>query len=85
MTILDSALRFPEFIGQLAQRPNSGGVRKGREKAMAANLVAETLRGGLFTRIVGKRLLFFQEVGSTMDEGGSARREGHGRGNGSGS
>ena len=68
MTILDSALRFPEFIGQLAQRPNSSGVRKGREKAMAANLVAETLRGGLFTRIVGKRLLFFQEVGSTMDE-----------------
>jgi BirA family biotin operon repressor/biotin-[acetyl-CoA-carboxylase] ligase len=68
VTILDSALRFPEFIGQLAQRPNSGGVRKGREKAMAANLVAETLRGGLFTRIVGKRLLFFQEVGSTMDE-----------------
>ena len=31
-------------------------------------MVAETLRGGLFTRIVGKRLLFFQEVGSTMDE-----------------
>ena len=32
------------------------------------NIVAETLRGGLFTRLVGKRLLFFQEVGSTMDE-----------------
>ncbi|CAI8000071.1 Bifunctional ligase/repressor BirA [Geodia barretti] len=41
---------------------------KAREKEMAGNLVAETLRGGLFTRIVGKRLLFFQEVGSTMDE-----------------
>ncbi|MDE2939123.1 MAG: biotin--[acetyl-CoA-carboxylase] ligase [Chloroflexota bacterium] len=35
---------------------------------MPGNVVSETLRGGLFTRIVGKRLLFFQEVGSTMDE-----------------
>lgn len=35
---------------------------------MTANLVAETLRGGLFTRLVGKRLLYFQEVSSTMDE-----------------
>ena len=68
MTILDSALRLPEIIGQLAQRPNSGEMYKAREKEMAGNLVAETLRGGLFTRIVGKRLLFFQEVGSTMDE-----------------
>ncbi len=68
MTIFDSALRLPEIIGQLAQRPNSGEMYKAREKEMAGNLVAETLRGGLFTRIVGKRLLFFQEVGSTMDE-----------------
>lgn len=35
---------------------------------MPGNVVSETLRGGLFTRIVGKRLLFFHEVGSTMDE-----------------
>ncbi len=35
---------------------------------MPGNLVAETIRGGLFTRIIGKRLLFFQEVSSTMDE-----------------
>lgn len=35
---------------------------------MTTNLVAETLRGGLFTRLVGKRLLYFQEVSSTMDE-----------------
>ena len=35
---------------------------------MTANLVAETLRGGLSTRLVGKRLLYFQEVSSTMDE-----------------
>ena len=68
MTILDSALRLPELISQLAQRPNSGEVYKTRDREMAGNLVAETLRGGLFTRIVGKRLLFFQEVGSTMDE-----------------
>jgi BirA family biotin operon repressor/biotin-[acetyl-CoA-carboxylase] ligase len=26
------------------------------------------LRGGLFTRVVGKRVLFFQQLGSTMDE-----------------
>jgi BirA family biotin operon repressor/biotin-[acetyl-CoA-carboxylase] ligase len=35
---------------------------------MPGNLVSATLRGGLFTRVVGKRLLFFQEIGSTMDE-----------------
>ena len=35
---------------------------------MAGNVVAEALRGGLFTRLVGRRLLFFQEVSSTMDE-----------------
>ena len=37
---------------------------------MPGNLVSATLRGGLFTRVVGKRLLFFQEIGSTMDEAG---------------
>jgi len=35
---------------------------------MSGNLVSATLRGGLFTRIVGKRLLFFQEIVSTMNE-----------------
>ena len=35
---------------------------------MSGNLVAATLRRGLFTRVVGKRLLFFQEITSTMDE-----------------
>ena len=39
---------------------------------MAGNLVSAMLRNGLFTRIVGKRLLFFQETTSTMDE--AARR-----------
>ena len=35
---------------------------------MAGNLVSATIRNGLFTRVVGKRLLFFQEIASTMDE-----------------
>ena len=35
---------------------------------MSGNLVSATLRRGLFTRVVGKRLLFFQELSSTMDE-----------------
>lgn len=35
---------------------------------MPANLVSATLRGGLFTRKIGKRVLFFQELDSTMDE-----------------
>ena len=35
---------------------------------MAKNLVAETLRKGLYTRVIGKRILFFQELSSTMDE-----------------
>ena len=35
---------------------------------MPTNLVAATLRGGLYTRLVGRRILFFQNLGSTMDE-----------------
>ena len=35
---------------------------------MAPNLVAATLRGGLYTRVVGRRIMFFQNLGSTMDE-----------------
>ncbi len=52
---------------------NKADVMEGELKprgsgAAGANIVAETLRGGLYTRLVGKRILFFQEVGSTMDE-----------------
>lgn len=39
---------------------------------MPRNLVAETLRQGLYTRVVAKRILFFQSLDSTMDE--AARR-----------
>ena len=39
---------------------------------MSGNLVSAALRGGLFTHVVGRRLLFLQEVTSTMDE--AARR-----------
>ena len=35
---------------------------------MPPNLVAATLRQGLFTRIVGRRLLYYPELSSTMDE-----------------
>ena len=35
---------------------------------MPPNLVAATVRQGLFTRIVGWRLLYFPELSSTMDE-----------------
>ena len=35
---------------------------------MPSNPVSAVIRGGLFTRVVGKRLLYFQEVASTMDE-----------------
>ncbi|HZA25475.1 MAG TPA: biotin--[acetyl-CoA-carboxylase] ligase [Dehalococcoidia bacterium] len=35
---------------------------------MPRNLVAETLRQGLYTRLVSKRILFFQTLDSTMDE-----------------
>ena len=39
---------------------------------MTVNPVAAALRRGLFTRVVGKRLLYYQELSSTMDE--AARR-----------
>ena len=35
---------------------------------MPRNLIAETLRRGLYTRVVARRIIFFQELGSTMDE-----------------
>ncbi len=66
--IFSSGLRLPEFIGQIAAKPNFSETGAIKEKDMAGNLVSDTLRGGLFTGIIGKRLLFFQEVGSTMDE-----------------
>ena len=34
---------------------------------MSANWVAATVRSGLYTRIIGKRIRFFQELTSTMD------------------
>ena len=68
MTIFSNGVRWADLLGQLAPRSGSNVAEKARERTMPGNLVAETLRGGLFTRIVGKRLLFFQEVGSTMDE-----------------
>mgnify|MGYP002842530875 CR=1 FL=1 len=35
---------------------------------MPPNLVATTVRQGLYTRIVGRRLLYYPELASTMDE-----------------
>ena len=35
---------------------------------MPPNLVAATIRKGLYTRIVGRRLLYYPELPSTMDE-----------------
>ena len=43
---------------------------------MPPNLVSATLRRGLFTRLVGKRLLFFHEISSTMDEASRQARAG---------
>ena len=43
---------------------------------MPGNIVSATLRRGLYTRVVGKRLLFFQELGSTMDEAARQARAG---------
>ena len=43
---------------------------------MPANLVSAAVRGGLFTRLVGRRLLFFQELTSTMDEAARQAEEG---------
>jgi len=37
---------------------------------MPTNLVAATIRQGIYTRIVGRRLLYYPELSSTMDEAG---------------
>ena len=38
---------------------------------MPPNLVAATVRQGLFTRIIGRRLLYYPDLSSTMDEAGN--------------
>lgn len=43
---------------------------------MPGNVVSATLRGGLFTRVVGRRLIYFEEVLSTMDEASRLAQEG---------
>jgi BirA family biotin operon repressor/biotin-[acetyl-CoA-carboxylase] ligase len=39
---------------------------------MPGNIISEVLREGLYTRIIGRRIMFFRELTSTMDE--AARR-----------
>ena len=51
----------------IGQSPKPAGVRGRAEVAMPPNLVSETLRRGLYTSVIGRRLLFFQQLGSTMD------------------
>lgn len=48
------------------------------------NFVSATIRQGLFTRVVGRRVLFYQEIGSTMDEAARLAREKPGQGTESG-
>ena len=40
------------------------------------NLVSSAVRAGLYTHIVGRRILYFQELGSTMDEAAKLGQEG---------
>jgi BirA family biotin operon repressor/biotin-[acetyl-CoA-carboxylase] ligase len=47
---------------------------------MPGNIVSVTLRRGLYTRVVGRRILFFQELGSTMDEAAGQAAAGAGDG-----
>lgn len=51
----------------IGQSHNPGADTGRAEVAMPPNLVSETLRRGLYTSVVGRRLLFFQQLGSTMD------------------
>ena len=80
MTIFSVGLKLPAIIGTIGLSPGSRAGswerENAKENAMAGNVVADTLRGGLFTRVVGKRLLFFQEVSSTMDEAGQRAERG---------
>ena len=66
--VFNLLIRKPAIFNPIIPRTDAGTAAKSKEPAMAGNIVAETLRGGLFTRLVGKRILFFQEVSSTMDE-----------------
>ena len=43
---------------------------------MPSNLVAATLRQGLYTRIVGRRLFYYPELSSTMDEAAKLGEDG---------
>jgi len=43
---------------------------------MSTNPVSAALRSGLFTRTVGKRILYFQELSSTMDEAARQAEDG---------
>lgn len=43
---------------------------------MPRNLVAGMLRQGLYTRVIGRRVLYFQVLSSTMDEAARLAREG---------
>ena len=40
------------------------------------NFVSAAIRRGLFTRVVGRRVLFYQAIGSTMDEAARLAQEG---------
>ena len=43
---------------------------------MPGNIVSGMLRGGLFTRVVGRRIVYFQRLSSTMDEAARQAKEG---------
>ena len=43
---------------------------------MAKNIISGMLRGGLYTRVVGRRLVYFQRLSSTMDEAARRAKEG---------
>jgi BirA family biotin operon repressor/biotin-[acetyl-CoA-carboxylase] ligase len=43
---------------------------------MPPSVVAEVLRRGLYTRIIGRRIRFYQATGSTMDDVGQLARNG---------
>ena len=51
--------------------PHWGGLFQG--VTLSTNVVSNALREGLYTRIIGRRILYFQRLPSTMDE---ACREG---------
>ena len=40
------------------------------------SLVTSTLRDGLFTHVVGRQILYFNELNSTMDEAAKLAEEG---------